>query len=139
MKRMLATLRAIIATISLSVPLLTVAQTASLSLEQGIYVEKHEQCKSAPNAAILSWDGFTFAGAHSSRCRSQIAHLEKNRYHVELTCSARGDGSTDPMDTDYRETFELTRISNTRFRRSRSGREATTYRWCVVPDIQRER
>ena len=96
MKRMPAVLRITISAMSLSVPLLAVAQTGSLPLKQGIYVEEHEQCKGAPNAAILSWDGFTFSGAHSSRCRSQIAHVEKNRYQVKLTCSARGDGSHGP-------------------------------------------
>jgi len=129
----------ILALAGLFLPSDAIGQSPSITLRSGTYVLDGVACQDPPNAAILSWDGFTFSGAHSSRCRSQIAHLEKKRYQVKLTCSARGDGSTDPMDTDYRETFELTRISNTRFRISRSGREATTYRWCIVPGIQRER
>lgn len=112
-------------------------QNPSLDLGSGNYVLDGVACQDPPNAAILSWDGFTFSGAHSSQCRSKIVHLDKNRYRVNLSCSARGDGSTDPMNTDYRDTFELTRLSNSHFRISTRGREAMTYRWCIVSDLHR--
>ena len=43
MKLMSATLKTMISAVSLSMPLLIVAQTDPLSLKHGVYVEKHEQ------------------------------------------------------------------------------------------------
>ena len=59
MKLMSVTLKTLISAVSLSMPLLIVAQTDPLSIKHGVYVEKREQCKGAPKRSNhgLGWRG----------------------------------------------------------------------------------
>ena len=135
MKLMSATLKTMIFAVSLSMPLLIVAQTDPLSLKHGVYVEKHEKCKGAPNAAIMVWDGVGFSGAHSSRCTSRVLHRDKNRFQVSTSCSALGDGSPSGSGTDAADSALLTRLSSTAFVMLRDRQEPRSFHWCSANDV----
>ena len=135
MKLMSAMLKTMISAASLSMPLLIVAQTDPLSLKHGVYVEKHEQCKGAPNAAIRVWDGVGFSGAHSSRCTSRVLRREKNRFRVSTSCSALGDGSPSGSGIDGADPILLERLSSTAFVMLRDRQAPRSFRWCSANDV----
>ena len=114
---------------------MTVAQTDPLSLKHGVYVEKHEQCKGAPNAAIMIWDGVGISGAHSSRCTSRVLRRDKNPVQVSTSCSALGDGSPNGSGTDGADSVLLTRLSSTAFMMLRDRQESHSFRWCSANDV----
>ncbi len=112
----------------LLMPFVAFPQTDQLSLKPGLYVREPLECKDAPNAAILLWDGVGFSGAHSSKCTSRLVSQHGKQFHVKTACSALGDGT--PDSSGYVDNVWLTRLSNTRFTlRKESGPEGS-YRWC---------
>jgi hypothetical protein len=119
-----------LATALLTAPLVSLSQTASLSLKHGIYVRRQEPCKDTPNAAMMGWDGVGFFGAHSSKCTSRVSHRDGSRFQLMTSCSALGDGSQDPSGTDHVDTFLLTRLSNQSFEIIKDNQPAMAYRWC---------
>ena len=135
MKLRSATLKTMIFAVSLSMPLLIVAQTDPLSLKHGVYVEKHEQCKGAPIKAIMIWDGVGFFGAHSSRCTSRVLRRDKNRFQVSTSCSALGEGSPSGPRTDGADSVLLTRLSSIAFMMLRDGQEPRSFRCCSAKDV----
>ena len=136
MRLLSATLKIMISIVWLSMPLLIVAQADLLALKPGVYVEKHEQCKGAPNAAIMIWDGVGFSGAHSSRCTSRVLRRDKNRFRVSTSCSALGDGSPSDSGTDGRESFLLTRLSSAAFVVLRDRQQPRSLRWCSANAVK---
>ena len=135
MKLMSVTLKTMISAVSLSMPLLIVAQTDPLSLKHGVYVEKHEQCKGAANAAIMVWNGVGFSDAHSSRCLSHVRRRDKTRFQVSTTCSALGDGSSSGSGTVGGDSFLLTRLTSAAFVVLRDRQSPRSFRWCSVKDV----
>ena len=109
-------------------PFIAVAQTQPLSLKHGVYVQMSYECVGAPNAAVMFWDGIGFAGAHSSKCVSDLQSKDGRQFQVSTTCSALGDGS--PDTSGHVDSFTLTRQSSDRFEAVRAGRPSFTYRWC---------
>jgi hypothetical protein len=109
--------------------LVSFAQT-QLSLRHGTYVRSTMPCKDAPSAAIISWDGSAFSGAHSSKCTSNVAHGEGSHFQVSTSCSAQGDGSQNYSGKDYVDSFLLNRISMNSFAILKENESDATYRWC---------
>lgn len=70
-------------------------QQATLQLKHGVYVQQPNACKDAPLAAMKSWDGIGFSGAHSSKCTSRVLRRKGMQFTVSTTCAAFGDGSPD--------------------------------------------
>lgn len=135
MKLIRATLKTMISAVSLTMPLLTGAQTDPLSLKHGVYVEKHEKCKGAPNAAIMIWDGVGFSGAHSSQCTSSVLLRGKDRFQVSTACFASGDGSPSGPGRSGVDSFLLTRLSSAAFVVLRDGQSPRSCRCCSVKDF----
>lgn len=111
------------------IPCIALSQNHPLSLKHGTYVREPYPCKEQPNAAIMSWDGIGFSGAHSSRCASRILSSHGNQFKLSTSCDALGDGSPNPSGRSYVDTFSLTRLSNTRFTLDKT-KAPGTYRWC---------
>jgi hypothetical protein len=109
---------------------ITLAQNDQLSLKHGAYVREPYRCGGQPNAAILSWDGVGFSGAHSTRCTTRVLSRQDNRYQLSTACAALGDGSSNPSGHPDVGTFSLTRLSNARFVVVKEPATQGTYRWC---------
>jgi hypothetical protein len=116
-------------------PLIAFSQDQQITLKHGVYVRQETPCKDAPNAAIISWDGVGFSGAHSSKCTSRVVHTDGMQFRVNTTCSALGDGSPNPAGHDYVDSFLLTQLSNTRFEVLRKSQGKNAYRWCSSKNI----
>jgi hypothetical protein len=110
------------------IPCFALAQHDQLSLKHGTYVLEHTECKEAPFAAMMSWDGVGFFGPHATRCKSRVLSRHGSQFTLSTSCAARGDGSPDP--SGYVDTFLLTRLSNTRFVIRKQKQSEHTYRWC---------
>ena len=61
-------------------------------LKPGIYVQKDVDCASAPNAAILRYDGRGLSGAHSRACRVRVLSHRGSTYVVSQSCIDAGAG-----------------------------------------------
>jgi hypothetical protein len=113
----------------LVIPLVISAQTQQLTLKHGTYVATSSPCEGAAFAVMMSWDGATFSGPHSSKCTTRVLGHQRNWYSVSTTCAALGDGTPDP--SGYVEKLSLTRLSNSRFALSKDHEtQRTAYRWC---------
>ena len=121
--------------ICLTIPVVAFPQEPHLALKHGIYVREKAPCKGAPNAAILSWDGAGFSGAHSSKCTSRVLSRSGQMFRVSTTCSALGDGSPNPQGSESADSFMLTLLSSTRFEIRKESHDQGTYRWCSEKDI----
>ena len=64
-----------------------------LPLEHGTYVREDFDATDAPFAAIIEYDGSTFAGPHSSACVSEVLDHDGAKYRIRTTCFAEGDGT----------------------------------------------
>jgi hypothetical protein len=109
-------------------PLAIFSQLPQLTLKRGIYVRKNLSCQEPPLAAIMSWDGAGFSGAHSSKCTARVEKQHGNLFVVHNTCAASGDGT--PTSSAYVEEFSLTRLSAFSFRLSKGNNPPSAYRWC---------
>jgi hypothetical protein len=116
-------------------PLMAGSADHHLSLKHGVYVRAEAPCRGAPNAAILSWNGAGFSGAHSSQCKSQVAHQEGTRFAINTTCAAQGDGLPNKAGSDNTDSFVLNRLSRSRFEFIKDGQDKATYRWCSVKTV----
>jgi hypothetical protein len=116
----------------ISVPFAALSQNPQLTIKPGIYVREPAQCKGAPNASIMSWDGVGFSGAHSSKCTSSVLHKNGREYEISTSCSSLGDGSPNPTGTPFVESFVLTRLSGTQFTIVKDNQPQGSYRWCSV-------
>jgi hypothetical protein len=121
--------------IFISIPVVAFPQESPLALKKGIYVRERMPCKGAPNAAIMSWDGVGFSGAHSSKCTSRVLSRNGQMFQVNTTCSALGDGSPKPQGSGGAESFVLTRLSSTRFEIRKESHDQAAYRWCSANDV----
>ena len=111
-------------------PLAAVSQHPELTIKHGLYVRQPEQCKNAPNASIIKWDGVGFFGPHSSKCKSTVTFNHGNQYEIRTSCSALGDGSANPNGTPFGESFTLTLSSSSEFTITRGNKRQSDYRWC---------
>lgn len=118
---------------ALVMPLAAVAQSAPLSLKQGVYVARPYPCKGAPNTAILQWDGTGFSGAHSSKCTTRVLSHVGTRYDLSTTCSAMGDGS--PDTSGYVDLRSLTRVSESAFAMQAPHQDRQAFRWCSAKNV----
>ena len=91
----------------LSQPFGALTQDQELTIDPGVYVREPASCKSAPNAAILLWDGVGFSGPHSSKCKSTVLSKRGRQYEISTSCAALGDGSSNSDDKPFVETFVL--------------------------------
>jgi len=114
----------------LSQPFGALTQDQQLTIDRGVYVREPAQCKGAPNAAIMSWDGVGFSGPHSSKCKSTVLSKNGKKYEISTSCSALGDGSPNPAGTPFVESFVLTWRSNTQFTVTKGNQPEGKYRWC---------
>jgi hypothetical protein len=114
----------------LSLPFAAISQDQTLTIKSGIYVREPAQCKDAPNAAIMSWDGVRFSGPHSSKCTSTVLHQNGGKYEIRTSCASLGNGSPNPTGTPSVESFVLTRLSGTQFEIAKDNQPQGTYRWC---------
>jgi hypothetical protein len=112
------------------IPFAASSQDQHLTIKPGVYVREPAQCKGAPNASILSWDGTGFSGPHSSKCTSTVLRKNGKKYEISTSCSALGDGSPNPSGTPFVESFALTWLSSARFTIAKDNQPAGTYRWC---------
>lgn len=106
------------------------SQEPQPALKHGIYVRENTPCKSAPNAAIIEWDGIGFSGAHSSKCISRVMSRSGQVLQVRTSCSALGDGSPHLHGSEGNQEFALTVLSSVRFEIRKESRDQGTYRWC---------
>jgi hypothetical protein len=109
-------------------PLPAFTQMNQLALRHGTYVDRRLKCKNTPNAAVITWDGIGFSGAHSSRCTSQIETHADNRFTIKTVCAAVGDGTPDVSGVS--DKFLLYRSSPTEFTLIKQAQTSQTYRWC---------
>ena len=114
----------------ISLQFAALSQDQPLTIKRGVYVREPAQCKEAPNAAIMSWDGVGFSGPHSSKCTSSVLHKKGRKYEISTSCSSLGDGSPNPTGAPFVESFVLTRVSNTQFIITEDNQPQGTYRWC---------
>jgi hypothetical protein len=120
----------------LSLPVVARSQDQQPALKHGVYVHEPFQCKDAPNASILYWDGVGFSGAHSSRCLSTVLRNNEGRYQINTSCSTPGDGGSNSTSATFVDSFVLTRLSNIRFVISRETQPLGTYRWCSAEETK---
>jgi hypothetical protein len=118
--------RTILNMICLIIPAVAFPQEPHLVLKHGVYVREKTPCKGAPNAAIMSWDGAGFSGAHSSKCTSRVVSRSCQIFQVSTTCSALGDGSPNPGGSESADSFILTLLSSTRFEIRKEGHDQGT-------------
>jgi hypothetical protein len=118
----------------ISPPFAALSQDQQLTIKHGVYVREPAQCKDAPNAAILSWDGVGFSGAHSNKCTSTVLRKSGKKYEISTSCSALGDGSPNPIGTPFVESAVLTWQSNTQFMITKGNQPEGMYRWCRVKE-----
>lgn len=113
------------------------AQQLRLHLRHGEYVHESIPCNNPPFAAMMSWNGIGFSGPHSAQCRSRVLTHSGNRYDISTACAALGDDTPDA--SAYVDTFTVTRLSESRFKLTKAGNPAGTYRWCsaLVPTATR--
>jgi hypothetical protein len=111
-------------------PFVALSQDQHLPIKRGIYVREPAQCKDAPNAAIMSWDGVGLSGPHSSKCTSRVLHKSGGEYEISTSCSSLGDGSPNPTGTPFVESIVLTWLSDTQFTIAKDNQPQGTYRWC---------
>jgi hypothetical protein len=120
--------------VSLLLPFIARSQDQHLAIKHGVYVREPFQCRDAPNASIMYWNGVGFSGAHSSKCRSSMLRKNGNQYQMSTSCSAVGDGGSTPTGAPFVESFVLTRLSNIRFALSMDTQPQSTYRWCSAEE-----
>jgi hypothetical protein len=119
----------------LALPLMAGSADQHLSLKVGVYVRAESPCRGAPNAAILSWNGTGFSGAHSSQCKSHVEHQDGTRFAINTRCAALGDGSANTAGFDYTDSFVLNRLSRSRFELIKGDQDKAIYRWCDVKAV----
>lgn len=110
---------------------LLVAAPPGIALKRGTYVAAGTPCKDAPFAAIKTWDGIGFGGAHSSKCTALVTRRVGNAVTINDVCTALGDGTPAAPDS---ETATVTVLGPRTFRYARSlhaRTEAAVYRWCA--------
>lgn len=99
-------------------------------LKPGIYVQKGSDCASAPNAAILQYDGRGLGDAHTHACRARVLSHRGNRYDVEQFCVDAGVGPA-PRVTQ-RQTVTVIDALTFNLRMRGPG---TTYRYCPASSL----
>ncbi len=118
---------------ALFVEVATTAQARILPLAPGTYVRDGVQCRNAPFAAMLSFDGKALSDPHSSACVTILLRRQGKRFGLSTTCSANGDGSP---ATPYREMQTVVRLSSTHMLFSHAtgaGKSDTAgYRLCAA-------
>jgi len=87
------------------------AGAASVPVTVGKYVRAGLPCADAPLAALLTYDGQNFTGAHAGNCSTTVISADGRRYALKTTCRSAGDGSPAP----YAETQTVTVRSMSRF------------------------
>lgn len=94
-------------------------------LKPGIYVKKGVSCASAPNAAILQYDGRGISDSHSRACRVRVLARGGDRYTVVQSCIDAGQGPAPRVSQRQTVTVSdaLTFVIQTRG-------PGTAYRYC---------
>lgn len=94
------------------------AGAATLPVTPGDYVRGGGQCHDAPLAALITYDGQNFHGAHSSDCVSTILSASGRHYKLMSTCQAEGDGrptmpytETQSVRIQSPSSFEFTHVN----------------------------
>jgi hypothetical protein len=126
--------RTLMTTAALSISFIATAQQ-QLSLKHGLYVLQQEACNGAANAAIMSWDGSAFSGPRSSKCSSRVVQKDGQQFQISTSCSALGDGSSNPSGKPYVESLVLTRLSDKLFKIMKGNELQGTYRWCSEKEV----
>lgn len=98
----------------------------NLILKHGTWVLQGVACNDAPNAAIFSWDGHGFSGAHSAQCVTKVMSQRGAAYRASTTCSALGDGAP---AKPYTEEWQIVRKSATQVAITKAG-HTDSFRWC---------
>lgn len=96
-------------------------------MKPGIYVQQGVACQTAPNAAILQYDGRGLSDPHSRACRARILSRHGNRYDVRQSCIDAGAGPA-PRVTE-RQTVTVS--DALAFTLRKHGRD-TDYRYCPI-------
>lgn len=94
-------------------------------LKPGIYVQKDVPCSSAPNAAILRYDGRGISDAHTHACKARILSHKGSRYTVSQSCIDAGAGPAPRVEE--RQTVTVQDALTFNLRTHGSG---TTFRYC---------
>jgi len=69
------------------------AGASTVPVAAGDYVRAGVQCRGAPFAATIHYDGRNFSGPHSSDCATTVVREHGARYALSSTCKAAGDAS----------------------------------------------
>jgi hypothetical protein len=117
------------ALITAFVPIPTLAQSAQLDLNPGTYVDARYKCGGAPNAALLTWDGKGFSGAHSSDCSTRVLSRQGDTFRIQTICAALGDGTPAVAVPSDEESLSLQGGSG--FILTGFSRESNSYRLCT--------
>lgn len=112
--------------LSLLLPLLAAASPAladTLPLARGVYVDRDEACRGAPNVAIRDYDGQGIGSSKANQCHARILARVGRRYTLRQNCARYG------VAVPYRssENLKLRVDSHTAFTDLKSGAH---YRRC---------
>lgn len=94
-------------------------------LKPGIYVQEHVPCSSAPNAAILRYDGRGISDAHTHACKARVLSHKGTRYTVSQSCIDAGAGPAPRVEERQIVTVQDALTFNLRTRGP-----GTTFRYC---------
>jgi len=112
--------------LSLLMPLILAASPAladTLPLARGTYVQRDEECRDAPRAAIRDYDGQGIGSAQTKQCHARVLARFGGRYTLRQNC-ARHHG---PRPYRSSENLKLRIDSHTAFTDLKNG---TQYRRC---------
>ena len=108
-----------------------ISAQAAVPITPGDYVRDGVQCRDAPFAALLKFDGKAFSGVHESDCATTVISRTGRRYALKSTCRAAGDGKP---QTPYTEIQNVTVLSPTRItfsHKAATGKiDSADYRLC---------
>lgn len=99
----------------------------TLPLEAGNYVAAHyTPCEQAPLAGVTSFDGTSLGGPHDSHCQTAILAQHGPAYRVQVSCTARGDGTPTTPTADVEDVRITSRTSFVRL----LGKDEVAYALC---------